>query len=97
MIKHVAEVHKDGADALSCIDIDNEDFDTVSWYKSFPKLNYSNRKMKEVEQNNCMLMWNMISQCEFGCDEFNDEYLYHMAAEKKFADSQFLINVYTMG
>ena len=52
--KHVAGVDNDGADVLSCVDIDNKDFDTINWGKSFPKLNYSDRKMKETEQNICI-------------------------------------------
>ena len=38
----------------------------------------------------------MISQCKFVCDEFDDEYLYPMAAEKEFADSKFSVDVRTM-
>ena len=53
-IKYVAGVDNDGADALSRLDIDNKDFDTINWGKSFPKLNYSDRKMKETEQNVCI-------------------------------------------
>ena len=95
-IKHVAGVDNDGADALSRLDIDKKDFDTINWEKSFPKLSYSDRKMKEAEQNVCMQMCNMMSQCEFECDEFDDEYLYPMAAEKELADSEFPLDVRTM-
>ena len=49
--------------------------------------------MKEAEQNVCMQMCNMMSQCEFECDEFDDEYLYPMAAEKELADSEFPLDV----
>ena len=49
--------------------------------------------MKEVEQNDYMLMCNMISQFEFECDDFDDEYLYPMAAEKEFTGSQFSLCV----
>ena len=45
--------------------------------------------MKEAEQNTCMAICTKKSQCDFGCDDFNDDYLYPMAAEKEFADSQF--------
>ena len=31
--------------------------------------------MKETEQNIYVLMCNMMSQCEFVCDKFDDEYL----------------------
>ena len=68
----------------------------INWEKSFPKLSYSDRKMKEVEQNVCMVMCTMMSLCDFECDEFNDEYLYPIAAEREFADSQFLLCVRTM-
>ena len=95
-IKHVAEVDNDGADALSQLDIDNEDYDTINWKKSFLKLCYSDRKMKEAEQNICMQMCNVMSQCDFECEEFNDKYLYHMAAEKEFDDSKFLLDVHIM-
>ena len=53
-IKHAAGVDNDGADALSCLDIDNKDFDTINWEKFFPRPKYSDRKMKEVAQNVCM-------------------------------------------
>ena len=86
-IKHVAGVDNDGTDALSQLDIDNKVFNTINWEKSFPKLCYSDRKMKEAAQNVCIQMCNVMSQCDFKCDEFNDEYLYPMAAEKEFADS----------
>ena len=45
--------------------------------------------MKEVKQNICMFMCTMTSQCDFECDDFDDEYLYSMATEKEFTDSQF--------
>ena len=45
-IKHVAGNNNDGDDALSQLDIDNTDFDTINWENSFPKLQYSDRKMK---------------------------------------------------
>ena len=95
-IKHVAGVDNDSADALSRLDIDNKDNDTINWGKSFPKLKYSDRKMKEAAQNICMQMCNVMSQCDFECDEFDDEYLYPMAAEKEFADSEFPLDVRTM-
>ena len=43
-----------------------------------------------------MVMCMMMSQCDFEFDEFDDEYLYSIAAEKEFADSQFLSCVHTM-
>ena len=43
-----------------------------------------------------MVMCTMMSQCDFECDEFDDEYLYPMAAEQEFADSKFLLCVRMM-
>ena len=43
-----------------------------------------------------MQMCNMMSQCDIECDDFNDEYLYPMAAEQEFADSQFPLCVRIM-
>ena len=43
-----------------------------------------------------MQMRNVMSQCDFECDGFDDEHLYPMAAEKEFADSQFPLDVRTM-
>ena len=43
-----------------------------------------------------MQMCNVMSQCDFECDGFNGEYLYPMAAEKEFADSEFLLDARTM-
>ena len=37
-----------------------------------------------------------MSQCDFECDEFDDEYLYSLVAEKELADSQFPLDVCTM-
>ena len=70
--------------------------DIINWGKSFQKLSYSDRKMKEAEQNVCMFMCTVISQCDFECDDFNDEYLYPMATEKKYVDSQFPLYVFTI-
>ena len=95
-IKHVAGVDNDGADALSHLDIDSRDFDTINWEKSFPKLSYSDRKMKKVDQNMWIMLCTMMSQCDFEWDEFNDQYLYPLAAEKEFADSEFLLDVWKM-
>ena len=80
-IKHVTGVDNDGADALSWLDVLNKLSDVINWAKSFPKLSYSNRKMKETEQNVCMIMCTMIFEYDFDVDDFNDEYLYPMAAE----------------
>ena len=52
--------------------------------------------MKGVEKNVCMVMCTIMSQCDFEVDEFDDEYLYPMTAEKEFADSQFPLYVRTM-
>ena len=52
--------------------------------------------MKEADQNVNMVMCTMISQCEFKCDDFNNEYLYPIAAEQEFADSQFPLCVHMM-
>ena len=38
----------------------------------------------------------MVSQCDFECDKFDDEFVYPMAAEKEFTDSKFLLDVCTM-
>ena len=84
-IKHVTGVDNDCADALSRLDIDSRDFDTINWGKFFPKLSYSDRKMKESDQNVCMMLCTMMSQFDFECDEFDDKHLYPMAAEKEFA------------
>ena len=43
-----------------------------------------------------MVMCTIMSQCDFECDDFDDEYLYPMAAEKEFTDSQFPLCVHTM-
>ena len=61
-IKHGAGVDNDGADTLFRLDIDSRDFDTINWEKSFPKLSYSDRKIKEVDQNVCMMLCTMMSQ-----------------------------------
>ena len=61
----------------------------INWEKCFPKLSYSDRKMKEADQNVNMVMCTMMSQCDFECDDFEDEYLYPMATEQEFADSYF--------
>ena len=87
IIKHVAGVDNDGADALSWLDILDKLGECINWGKSFPKLSYSDRKMKEAEQNVYMVMCTMMSQCDFECDEFDDEYLYPITAEREFADS----------
>ena len=34
-------------------------------------------------------MCNVMSLCEFECDEFDDKYLFSMAGKKEFADSKF--------
>ena len=81
-IKHVTGVDNDSADALSRLDIMNKLSDAINWGKSFPKLIYSDRKMKETEQNVCMVMCTIISQCDFEYDDFDDKYLYPMAAGK---------------
>ena len=52
--------------------------------------------MKEVDQNVNTVMCAMMSQCDFEVEEFNDEYLYPVAAEQEFADSQFSLCVHTM-
>ena len=52
--------------------------------------------MKEAEQNVCMFTGTMMSQCNFEVEDFDDEYLYPMAAEKEFADSHFLLYIRTM-
>ena len=52
--------------------------------------------MNEVEQNVCMVKCTMMSQCDFEIDDFDDGYLYPMAAEKEFADSQLSLCVRTM-
>ena len=96
-IKHIARVDNDGADALSRLDILNKLRDVINWGKSFPKLSYSDKKMKEADhQNGDMVMCTMMSQCDFECDDFDDEYLYPMIAEKEFANSQFPLCVRTM-
>ena len=95
-IKHVAGVDNDGADALSRLDILDKLGDCINWEKSFPKLSYSDRKMKEAEQTVNMQMCHMMSQGDFECDDFDDEYLYPMAAEQEFADSQFPLCVRMM-
>ena len=48
-IKHVAGVDNDGADALSRLDILDKLGDQINWEKSFTRLSYSDRKMKEAE------------------------------------------------
>ena len=55
-IKNVAGVDNDGADALSRLDILNKLCEVTNWEKSSPKLSYSDRKMKEVEQNVASLL-----------------------------------------
>ena len=95
-IKHVTGVDNDGADALSWLDILDKLRDCINWKKSFLKLSYTDRKMKEADQNVNMVMFTMMSQCDFECDNFDDEYLYSMAAEQKFADSHFPLCVCTM-
>ena len=45
-IKHLAGIDNDDVEALSQLGINNIFFDTINWGKSFPKLNYSDRKMK---------------------------------------------------
>ena len=95
-IKHVAGVDNNSADALSRLDILDKLGDQINWEKSFPKLSYSDRKMKEAEQNVCMVMCTMMSRCEFKCDDFDNEYLYPIATEREFADSQFPLCVRTM-
>ena len=82
MIKHVVGVDNDGADALSWLDILNKLSDVINWGKSFPKLSYGDKKVKEVEQNVFMVMCTMMSQCDFYFHDFDGEYLYSMAAEK---------------
>ena len=57
---------------------------------------HSDRKMKEKEPNVCTVMCTIMSQCDFEYDDFDDEYLYPMATEKEFADSQFHLCVGTM-
>ena len=52
--------------------------------------------MKETEQNGCMVICIMMSQCDFDVDDFDDAYLYSMAAGKEFADSQFSVCVRTI-
>ena len=44
----------------------------------------------------CMVMCTMMSQCDFECDDFDNEYLYPIAAEQEFAESQFPLCVRTM-
>ena len=34
-----------------------------------------------------MVMCTMMSQCNFECDDFDNKYLYPLAAKKEFADS----------
>ena len=96
IIKCIVKVDNDGADTLSCLDIDNLDFNTIDWKNSFPKLKYNDRKMKKVEQNVCMQICNIMSCCDFECYEFNGEFPYPMAAEKEFADREFPLDVRTM-
>ena len=86
-IKHVTGVDNDGADALSWLDIMYKLSDVINWRKYFPKLSYSDRKMKETEQNVCMVKCTIMSRCDLECDDFDDKYLYLMAAEKEFTDS----------
>ena len=95
-IKYIAMVDNDGANALSQLDILDKLEDQINQEKSFPKLLYSDRKMKEVDQNVNIIMYTMMSQCDFEVDEFNGEYLYQNAAEQEFADSQLPLFVYTM-
>ena len=95
-IKHVAGVDNDGANALSQLDILDKLRDQINWEKFFPKISYSDRKMKEADQNVCMVMCTMMSKCEFECDDLDNEYLYPIAAEQEFADSQFPLCVGTM-
>ena len=95
-IEHVARVDNDGADVLSRLDILDKLGDQINWEESFPKLSYSDRKMKEADQNVYMVMCTIISQCEFKCDDFDNEYLYPIAAEQEFADSHFPLCVRMM-
>ena len=37
-----------------------------------------------------------MSQCDFECGEFDDEFLYHMAAENEYAGSEFPLDICTM-
>ena len=43
-----------------------------------------------------MIMCTMMSQCDFECGNFDDEYLYLMATKQEFADGQFFLCVRTM-
>ena len=43
--------------------------------------------MKKAAQDVCMQTCNVMSQCDYKCDEFDDIYLYPLAVEKEFADS----------
>ena len=95
-IKHVTGVDNDGADTLSRLDILDKLGDQINWGKSFPKMSYSDRKMKEADQNVCMVMCTMMSQCDFECDNFDNEYLYPIVAEQEFANSQFPHCICTM-
>ena len=52
--------------------------------------------MQEAEQNVYMAMCTMMSQYDFEVDDFDDDYLYPMAAKKELADSQFLLCVRTI-
>ena len=52
--------------------------------------------MKEADQNVCMVMCIMMSQCDFEVDEFDDEYLYPITTEQEFADCQFPFCIHTM-
>ena len=52
--------------------------------------------MKETEQNMYMVMCTMMTKCDFEVDDFDDEYLYPMAAEKQFTDIKFPLCVRTM-
>ena len=80
-INYVTGVDNDGVDALSWFDIMHKLSDVINREKFFPKLSYSDRKMKETEQNICMIMCTMMSQCDFECGNFDDEYLYLMATK----------------
>ena len=86
--KHIIGVDNDGADALSWLDILNKLINVIYWRKSFLKLSYSDRKIKEVEQNVYMVMCTMMSQCDFEVDEVDDEYIYPISAEQEFTDIQ---------
>lgn len=41
-------------------------------------------------------MCNLISQCDFECDDFHDKFLYPMAIKKEFADCKFPLDICMM-